>query len=423
MKTTKKITPRSAALDSLIAVERDGRYTNLEINSSLEKSGLSDADRGLYTRLVYGVTERRLTLDHIIAQYSAKAPEDLDSDVLTALRLGIYQLVYMDRIPDHAAVGETAGLVSGSKTGYVNAVLRSFLRAGKKYRLPDESDRVKYLSVKHSVPCELIEIIATSVPDGELDELLEAMNREPKTALRVNTLKISPAEAAELVGGEISDKVGDIVTADSFGERERDGVEKGLWFVQDTASRLTTVTLDARPGELIIDTCACPGGKSFSAAIDMKNEGKLYSFDLHKNKLTLVEKGAERLGIGIISTEARDARKPKDELCGKADRVLCDAPCSGLGVLAKKPDIRYKDPESIVRLPEIQLDVLNGAAVYVKDGGTLVYSTCTLNCAENEEIAGKFLSAHPEFELVSMRTYLPHRDGCDGFFCAKMRKR
>jgi len=423
MKTTKKITPRSAALDSLIAVERDGRYTNLEINSSLEKSPLSDADRGLYTRLVYGVTERRLTLDYIIAQYSAKAPSDLDSDVLTALRLGIYQLVYMDRIPDHAAVGETAGLVSGSKTGYVNAVLRSFLRGGKKYRMLDEKDRVKYLSVKHSVPEPLVKLFAETVPDDELDELLEAMNREPYVGLRVNTLKITPAEAREKTGGEISPMAGDVVLTQSFDEAAREGVEAGLWFVQDTASRVTSMTLGALPGETIADTCACPGGKSFSIAIDMKNEGALYAFDLHKNKLSLIEKGAAKLGIGIIKTEARDARKPKEELLGKADRVLCDAPCSGLGVLAKKPDIRYKDISDIERLPEIQLAVLEGAAAYVKDGGTLVYSTCTLNKHENEEVAEKFLASHPEFEAVSMRTFYPHRDRCDGFFCAKMRKR
>lgn len=429
MKTNKKITPRSAALDSLMAVERDSRYTNLEINASLEKSGLSDADRGLYTRLVYGVTERRITLDYIISQYSSKPAAELDADVLTALRLGFYQLIYMDRIPDHAAVGETAGLVSGSKTGYVNAVLRSFLRASKKYKMPDGSDVTEYLSVKHSVPETLVKLFGECVPEAELDDLLGAMNREPHVGLRVNTLKLTPEEAAEKTGGRISDMAPDVVLTESFDEAARCGVEEGLWFVQDTASRVTSMALGAKSGETVVDTCACPGGKSFSVAMDMKNEGVLYSFDLHNNKLSLIAKGAEKLGISIITTEARDARKPKEELIGKADRVLCDAPCSGLGVLAKKPDIRYKDLGDIERLPDIQLAVLEGAAEYVKDGGVLVYSTCTLNIHENEEIVEKFLQRHSEFVLEKdallgggMKTFYPHIDGCDGFFAAKMKK-
>lgn len=425
--TNKKQTPRSLALDSLMAAERDGRYTNLEINSAIEKHAMSPADKALYTRLVYGVTERRITLDYIISQYSKTPAERLDSDVLCALRLGIYQLVFMDRIPDHAAVGETAGLVTGSRTGYVNAVLRSFLRADKKYRMPDESDRLRYLSVKHSVPEPLVSLFAESVGEAELDDLLSAMNREPHIGLRVNTLKLTPDEAAEKLGGKLSSLVPDVVLTEVFDDAVRDGIEQGLWFVQDEASRAASLAVRAQKGETVVDTCACPGGKSFSMAIDMCGEGELYSFDLHKNKLSLIDKGAEKLGLTIIRTGARDARKPDGALIGKADRVLCDAPCSGLGVIAKKPDIRYKNMDDIVRLPEIQYDVLCGAAEYVKEGGVLVYSTCTLNKRENEDVASRFIAEHPQFVLErdvllpdGMRTFLPHKDGCDGFFAAKM---
>lgn len=428
--TTKKPTPRSAALDSLLAVERDGRYTNLEINAALEKSNLTPADRALYTRLVYGVTERRITLDYILAQYSNKPADALDPDVRCAIRLGLYQLLYMDRIPDHAAVGETAGLVTGSKTGFVNAVLRSFLRAGKQYKMPPEDSRIEYLSVKHSVPEPLVKLFAESVGEDELDALLAAVNREPHVGLRVNTLKITPEEAVRMTGGTLSNLVPDVVLTDSFDDTVREGVEAGLWFVQDEASRVTSLAVRAKPGETVADTCACPGGKSFSMAIDMHNEGALYSYDLHKNKLSLVQKGADRLGITIIRTEARDARKPDENLIGKADRVLCDAPCSGLGVLAKKPDIRYKDPGDIERLPEIQLAVLEGAVQYVKTGGVLVYSTCTINKRENEAVVGKFLAEHSDFTLEpdallrdGMRTFWPHKDGCDGFFAAKMTRK
>lgn len=431
MKNTKnKLTARSIALDSLIAVERDGRYTNLEINSAIEKSNLSQNDKALYTRLVYGVTERRITLDYIISQYSKIPTEKLDDDVRCALRLGVYQLLYMDKIPDHAAVGETAGLVTGSRTGFVNAVLRSFLRANKKYKMPPEDRTIEFLSVKHSVPEPLIELFAESVAKDELDALLEAMNREPHIGLRVNTLKISPEEAVAMVNGTVSELVPDVVFAESFDETVRKGVEQGLWFVQDEASRVTSLAVRAKAGETVVDTCACPGGKSFSMAIDMHNDGLLYSFDLHKNKLSLIEKGADKMGITIIHAEARDARKPCEELIGKADRVLCDAPCSGLGVLAKKPDIRYKNLDDIMRLPNIQYDVLCGAAKYVKPGGTLVYSTCTINRKENEEVVTKFLENHSEFELTAdslledgMRTFLPHKDNCDGFFAAKMTRK
>ncbi|MBE6542675.1 MAG: 16S rRNA (cytosine(967)-C(5))-methyltransferase RsmB [Ruminococcaceae bacterium] len=424
--TDKKKNPRALALDSLIALERDGRYSNLEVNSALVSSSLSDADRGLYTRLVYGVTEKRITLDYIISQYSKKMPDELDPDVLTAIRLGIYQLVFMDRIPPHAAVGETAGLVSGSKTGYVNAVLRSFLRADQKYKLPKENDRLKYLSVKYSVPEDLVSLFLDSVGEGEIESLLDAMNREPHVALRVNLLKTTVEEALAKTGGRLSSIANDVILVDSLDDTAKEGIADGLWFVQDEASRIASSAVGARQGETVVDTCACPGGKSFSMAIDMKNIGKMHSFDLHKNKLSLITSGADRLGITIIETAKRDARDPAPDLIGKADRVLCDAPCSGLGVIAKKPDIRYKNLDDIVRLPEIQYAVLCGAAEYVKEGGVLVYSTCTINRAENESVVERFLCEHSDFSLDTksldggMKTFYPHKDGCDGFFAAKL---
>lgn len=417
------------ALDSLIAAERDGRYANLEINSAIVRSELTPADKGLYTRLVYGVIEKKLTLDYIIGKFSRIPAEELDPDLLNALRLGLYQLLWLDRVPDHAAVSETVSLVQKSKTGYVNAVLRSFLRAGKTYELPDPDDFYRYCQVKYSVPAETVRFFEENcgIPREETEEFLTAMNREPHVALRVNRLKMTAEDAAEKCGGTISSMAPDVVLTESLDDSAKEGLEDGSWFVQDEASRTVSAALDAQPGDTVIDTCACPGGKSFSMAIDMRNEGTVYSFDLHKNKLSLIQKGAQTLGIDIIRTAERDARKPDETLLGKADRVLCDAPCSGLGVIAKKPDIRYKNLEDVKRLPEIQYGILCGAASYVKPGGVLVYSTCTVNRAENEEIVEKFLREHEDFALIpdrylpgGMRTFLPHRDGCDGFFGAKM---
>ena len=413
-------TAREWARDSLIALERDGRYSNLEVGAALERSGLSEADRALYTRLVYGVTERRITLDWIIRAYSKLPPEELDPEVLTALRLGLYQLTWMDRIPEHAAVGESAGLVSGGRVGYVNAVLRSYLRAGKTVRLPDPGESIPYLSVKYSVPEKLVKLFGECVPGEELESLLAALNREPPVGLRINTLRLSAEEAASLVDGRLSAFAPDLVLTDGVSARVREGLGGGSWFVQDEASRLASAAVGALPGETVIDTCACPGGKTFSMALDMKNEGTLYAFDLHPNKLSLIRSGAEKLGLTVIETEARDARKPRESLQGKADRVLCDAPCSGLGVMAKKPDIRYKNLDEIAGLPGIQYDVLCGSSEYVRAGGVLVYSTCTLVKAENEGVTERFLREHPAFALTEARTFLPHRDGTDGFYLARM---
>lgn len=414
---------RSCALESLIALERDGRYSNLEVNAALVASSLEGADRGLYTRLVYGVTERRITLDYILGKYSRIPAQQLDPDVRCALRMGLYQLIWMDRIPEHAAVGESAGLVAKRSTGFVNAILRQFVRDGKTFDLPDKTvDFTEYLSVAYSVPRELCELLQKSVGD-EIEPLLDAMNREPHVALRVNRLKRTVEEAAAMVGGEISDIAPDIVKIPSLNDAAKAGLDDGLWFVQDEASRITSASVGAKPGEIVVDTCACPGGKSFSMAIDMNNMGTLYSFDLHKNKLSLITAGAEKLGLTILRTSARDARDPDEALIGRADRVLCDAPCSGLGVIAKKPDIRYKDLSTVARLPDIQSPVLCGASAYVKPGGTLVYSTCTIHRAENEEIVEKFLNGHTDFTLVSARTFYPHRDHTDGFFCAVMTRK
>lgn len=426
--------PRALAVQSLLGIERDGRFSNIEIDSVIKNAGEMKAeDKALYTRLVYGVTETRLTLDYAISRFADRALTDIEPEVLTALRLGVYQLRFMDKIPEYSAVNESVKLVPSKSRGFVNAVLRAYQRAGGVFPMPE--DRDKYLEVMYSVPAPLIAVYkkACRGDDAETEELLRALTCERMTGLRLNTLKnIGAREAALLLPDSIPSRIApDIVLVPGVGEEVRRGLEEGLWFVQDEASRITARALGAEAGMLVIDTCACPGGKSFSAAMDMKNTGELYSFDLHKNKLSLIEKTASRLGITIIKTAARDARVPDESLIGRADRVLCDAPCSGLGVIAKKPEIRYKNPDDILRLPEIQRGVLEGASRYVKEGGLLVYSTCTLNPDENEAVVEDFLARHGEFALCpdadgltgdGVRTFYPHRDFCDGFFAARMKR-
>ena len=427
-----KTTPRRLAMQSLLACEKCGKYTNLEIDAGIRGAAMSDADKGLYTRLVYGVSERRITLDYIIDRYARNTKAaDLDADVRTALRIGLYQMYFMDRIPEFAAVSESVSLVNKGKGGFVNAILRSFLRDGKKVVYPDKDvDPFYYASICYSMPIPLVKLFVDSYGWETAEKVLACVNGEPDVYLRCNTERITLAEAAEQTGGTVDERFTGMIRVESVTDTVRKGLEEGLYFVQDGASRLCAMVLGAQPGERIVDTCACPGGKSFSAALDMQNRGEIYSFDLHGNKLSLIDKTAGRLGISIIRTGVRDARKPDEALLETADRVLCDAPCSGLGVIAKKPDIRYKDISDIENLPRIQKEVLDGASRYVKPGGVLVYSTCTLHKNENEEVVKTFLESHPDFALSpftiadveseGMLTLFPHIHRTDGFFIARM---
>ncbi|MBR6676375.1 MAG: 16S rRNA (cytosine(967)-C(5))-methyltransferase RsmB [Clostridia bacterium] len=426
-----KVNPaREAALSSLLKM-KSGKYTNLEVNATLGKTELTGADKGLYTALVYGVCERVITLDKTIAKYSKTPLDKIDEKALAALRLGIYQLAFMDKIPDHAAVDESVTMAGKRAGGFVNAILRSFIRDEKRIELPEKGNS-EYISVAYSVPTELCERFIGWYGYGETEKIFAAFLENEKITLRVNNLKTTREKALEMLGAEPSAIAENSICTDSF-DGVSEGIEKGYWYVQDAASALAVSTLGAKPGELVVDTCACPGGKSFGVAIDMKNEGKLYSFDIHENKLSLIKKGARKLDIDIITASKRDARDPDPELFEKADRVLCDAPCSGLGVIGKKPDIKYKELSSIDNLPTIQYDVLCGAAKYVKAGGVLLYSTCTLNPEENFGVCRRFLENNNEFsmepfvwakgECNGALTLMPHIDGTDGFFICKMRRK
>ncbi len=420
--------PRALALGSLVKWRRNGKYTNLEVAASLQRTALSEKDRSLYTALVYGTVERALTLDWVLASLADRPVDSLDDETRCAVHLGLYQLMYMDRIPDHAAVSETVGAAPRRCRPFVNAILRAFIRADKRFDLPD--DPMEALSVRYSVLRSLVALFANSYPDRYESLIASTLCRRPMT-LRVNTLKTSVDEALALLGDSAracEHAPGMIAVVGESGP-VLDGIARGLWFVQDASSRMAAAVLGAEPGSLVVDCCSAPGGKSFSTAIDMENRGEVRSFDLHENKISLIRDGAARLGIDIISAAARDARTPDSELLGRADRVLCDVPCSGLGVISKKPDIKYKDTAEFSRLPEVQYAILDASSTYVRQGGRLVYSTCTLNRAENECVFTRFLDAHPEFHATDftcagkassggMLTFFPDEGEWDGFFVA-----
>ena len=355
---------------------------------------------------------------------------------MCAARLGLYQLTYMDRIPPHAAVSESVAVAPARSRSFVNAVLRAHQRAGCRLVLPAD-DPLHAMSVEFSAPEPLCQFFIDRFGEAETRALLAAFLTRPPVTLRVNRLKTTAADvlAAFAEDGAVPCPLDEEMVRLDGAAAVAAAAEAGLAFVQDPASRMAVRALGPQPGETVIDTCAAPGGKSFSAALDMENRGRLFSFDLHENKLSLIRRTADALGISILTAAARDAREPDPALVGRADRVLCDAPCSGLGVIGKKPDVKYKPLDGAAALPAIQYNILCGAAQYVRPGGVLVYSTCTLNPDENKGVVDRFLAAHPDFapEDFSLgalgasadgrRTLTPHRDGTDGFFIARMRRR
>lgn len=426
--------PRRLAHLSLVKSDLQECFTNIEINTVLSRAKLEKSDAALYTRLYLGVIEKKLLLDYIIGQYSNTPIEKIDVEALNAIRLGFYQLLFTDRIPDHSAVDESVNLAPKRSKGFVNAILRNFLRNGKKIDYPkDEWERA---SIENSIPVSIINLFRASYGDEAAKSLASHRDEDNSLSLRINTLKASKEEVLARLT-----EMGYDPTLSSYG----DGVIKcavpiseikalidtGKVFVQDESSYVCSLVIDAQKGEKIADACACPGGKTFSMAISMENQGEIKAYDLHKSKLSLIEKGAKRLGIDIVSVAEQNAKVFLPENEGAFDKVLCDVPCSGLGVIFKKPDIKYKSIDSINALPSIQYDILKNCSKYVRVGGALVYSTCTLCKEENEKNVLRFLESNSDFEPMEfevgkaksqngMFTFLPHVTGTDGFFVAKL---
>ena len=436
------MSPRELAFKILKTALVGATYSNIAIDNALKKNELSAADAGLLTAIVMGVTERRLALDYIIDKLSSR-PDEVESDTRILLQMGIYQVAYLDRIPEYAAVNETVSLAPRRSRGFVNAIMREYLRRRQKGTLselfPDEkTDTVEFLSVYYSFPKDVCERFLAIYGIERTKKIFEIFNRPPKLTLRINTLKISRGEYAKLLDEReikytLSERLENAIILENVSFTSLPGFEEGYFFVQDEASQICVEAIDARADMLMIDACSCPGSKSFGSAIKMENRGKVSAYDLHESKLKLIYKSAERLGIDIITAAVRDGRILDEALSGQADRVLCDVPCSGLGVIAKKPEIRYKNLSDFERLPEIQYAILENCAKYVKKGGILVYSTCTVLPEENEQNAQRFLASHSDFSPVEftvgdvnsedgMLSLSPDLHGTDGFFVAKFIK-
>lgn len=432
---------RKIALSVLMDAEASEKYINLAL-SSHSLDSLDRKERALLTSLVYTAVERRLTYDYYISAISKRSDSSIDPYTKNLLRLGLCQLIDINSVPDFAAVNESVALARNSgERSFVNGVLRAAARQKDSLPMPDEAKNYRrFLSVKYSFPLATVKHFDALYGREETEKLFDFFNNEKYTDITVNTIKISVEDyrqrlaEAGILAEENTVVPNSLRINGSVNPERLYGFKEGLFFVQDRASAIASAVLSAEEGQLIVDCCAAPGGKSFATAINSGDKAEIHSFDLHESKLSLIQSGRERLGLSSVTVSQRDALTPEESLIGKADRVICDAPCSGLGVLGKKPDLRYKDASVMTELPELQYDVLSASAKYLKAGGELVYSTCTLNPEENERIVERFVSENSGFELTpfivgeisavsGMLTLLPHVHRTDGFFVAKIKRK
>ena len=433
---------RKTALRVLIACRTKGAWADAALKAQIARDGLSGPDAALCSRLVYGVMQNQLLLDFYLDAYCSQPVDHLQPPLSDILRLGAYQILFLDKVPDSAAVNESVNLSKifkrGQAAGLVNAVLRKISQNKNDLPLIPDKDTERYLSIRYSHPKWLVKRLLPLLGRDETEAFLAANNGIAPLTVQVNPLRTTQEELLEELAAcgvraaphawvpdclELSG-TGDLTALKPF----RDG----KFLVQDPAARLVSLIADVRPGQKVLDVCAAPGGKSFSCAFAMGNEGRVLSCDLHENKLKRVREGAERLGVTCVETASADGRIFRPEWEGAFDTVLVDAPCSGLGIIRKKPDTRYKKLDDLFALPVIQAAILENAARYVRPGGTLVYSTCTILPTENEEVTTAFLAEHPDFsmepfslpqpvgETEGRLTLWPQRHGTDGFYICRM---
>ena len=439
--------PRMTAYKVLMRVEGEGGYSQIALNAALSGAKLEPRDKAFVTRLVYGVLENVGFLDHVISSYT-KGSARLEPEVRCLLRMAVYQMVFLDT-PDAAAVNESVKLAKQLKlfraTGFINGLLRHFIRDGKQVSLPDRQKApLLYLCVRYSCPMWLAELWSKAYGDDICEKILPTLAERPPLFARVNTVRttsdaLQASFADSGVKAAASCILPDCLLLESTGAvRELPPYARGEFHVQDGSSQLCCLLASPKSGDVVYDVCAAPGGKSFTLAELMEDRGQVIACDLHPHRVRLIADGATRLGLHCIKAQVRDALAENGETdC--ADLVLCDVPCSGLGIIRRKPDIKQKAPEEIGQLPALQSAILENAAKLVKPGGRLLYSTCTVLPEENEAQARSFLERHPEFEPCALHlpqgiervidepddrlTVFPFMADTDGFFISAVRRK
>ena len=433
---------RETALNALIACRKEGAWSNGVLKEYIQRDHLDSRDAGLATRLCYGVLQNQAKLDFYLKQLLTGKLKDLHPAVRDILHLGLYQIYELDKIPDSAAVNESVALTkkynkNPKAAALVNGVLRNAVRTKGSLKAP-----VSYAE-KYSHPDELISLLKANLPKGKLEPMLKADNESPDTVVQVNALKTNAAELWRMLDEQgvsvcTHSWMPDCLVLSNTGNLENmPAFRDGLFYVQDPASKLSVLCAQLPMEDIhVLDCCSAPGGKSFAAAIAMRGKGSITSCDVHEHKTALIQNGAHRLGLSNISVCRQDATQLVPEWVDAMDAVICDAPCSGLGIIRKKPDIRYKNLKEMEALPALQLQILSNQANYVKPGGVLMYSTCTVVRRENEDVVNAFLAERDDFYLESldlpdvfpknesgMLTLIPGEYDTDGFFISRLRRK
>lgn len=421
---------RRTAYHTLMDVETKSAYSNIAINHHII---LHKPNNVPFVReLTYGVLENKMLLDYIIDNLIPRDVSKLKASDLTILRMGIYQLARMDSVPEYAAVNESVVLAkkyARGREGFINGVLRSYINEKYNIKLPDrEEDEVRHLAIKYSYEPWIIRLWMESYDIDFVESLLKAGNETPSVCIRLNWLKVmKPDLIKELEARGFEVEEGKIASnalhVKGQGLLESAFYRDGLFSVQDEACQMVAQMLDPAQGDVVMDVCAAPGGKALSIAERMNNKGTVIASDIYKRRVEIADREAKRLGINIIQTKTWDATRVDSTMVEKADKVLCDVPCSGFGVIRRKPEIKYrKNEKEVEMLPAKQLAILKASASYVKPGGVLMYCTCTINPYENERVVADFLRKTNSFKVEESRQFMPNVDGTDGFFICKMRK-
>lgn len=404
---------RLISLEILYKIFYEGAYSNLVTENTVKDD---IPDKAFISALVYGVTEQKITLDYFVNKYIKSS---VKPKIRIILWLGIYQLLYMDKIPSSAAINESVKLTREIKQDYysklVNAVLH---KIDSDRKIPDEA------YVKYSVNPDLINMWYKQYGEQTVNKFLPCINSKPPLFLIPNTLYVNSDELLyELeCDGINGEAYSDYVLVEGSGNLFKSkAFVNGLFYVEDLSSFICARALGAKEGDAVLDMCAAPGGKSFTISLGMKNTGSVYAYDLYEHRCNLIKSGAQRLGINNITALVNDAAVI-NETIAPADKILCDVPCSGFGIIRRKPEIKYKELDSVKKLPQLQYDILETSSGYLKNGGTIIYSTCTLNKKENERVVDKFLQNNQSFSLIEEKTTFPSFFGGDGFYYAKMTK-
>lgn len=437
---------REVALHTISAVEQKDAWANAQLKKELQRAKLDRRDAAFATRLTFGTIQNKILLDYYLGVFSKIKPQKMEAKVRDNLRIALYQLLFMDRVPPRAAVDEAVKLTrkysrNPRASGMVNGILRNILRNIDQLPTLQEEDEKETLALRYSHPRWLVDEFSRYLSGEELEKLLALHNEEASTVVQINTVHFDEVETTALLeedesqgrrhpwlpGCFILDATGNLEESKAF--------LRGAIYAQDPAAKMAVLAAGPKIGSKILDACAAPGGKSFAAAIQIKNQGEILSCDRYPHKETLIQMGSARMGLSSIQTAVMDATERQTKMDETFDLVIADVPCSGLGVIRKKPEIRYKDPRLMQELPDLQGKILSCVSYYLKPGGVLLYATCTLRREENEDVVLNFLNKNTEFHLESfslpgpvgqrnegMLTLWPQRSDTDGFFIAKMRK-